>query len=239
MINMLIRSIIIYLVTFVAIRLMGKRQIGEMQPFELVITLVIADLACIPMAEMAVPLSHGIVPIFTLVVLHYFICLASRKSTFVRHMFCGRPAIVVSPKGINFEELRRLNMNLDDLVESMRGCNIFNIDDIAYAIMETNGKMAILPKKPASPATASDVGVTKPSSALPVAIIMDGKIQNENVRVTGISSDLVSKCLKHAKIDNLKKCLLMTIDNNGKVFVQPKRGQYTTIDTNFSGGERW
>lgn len=218
---------------------MGKRQIGEMQPFELVITLVIADLACIPMAEMAVPLSHGIVPIFTLVILHYFICLLSRKSTFARHIFCGRPAIVVSPKGINYDELKRLNMNLDDLVESMRGCDIFSFDEIAYAIIETNGKMAILPKKESSPATCGDVGVTSPATALPIAIIMDGKLQAENVKLTASSTQFVWDCLKRAKIENIKDVLLMTVDNNGKVFLQPKTGSYVTLNTSFDNGERW
>lgn len=236
---MLIRSIIIYTFVFIAVRLMGKRQIGEMQPFELVITLIIADLACIPMAEMAVPLSHGIIPILTLVVIHYFICLFSRKSTFVRHIFCGRPAIVVSPKGINYDELKRLNMNLDDLIESIRNCDIFNIDDIAYAIIETNGKMALLPKKESSPITCGDLNITNPQTALPVAIIMDGKIQKENVELTLASSQFVTNCLKKAKIKRLKDVLLMTIDNNGKVFIQPKSGTYTTFDTDFENGSRW
>lgn len=236
---MLLRSIIIYLVVFIAVRLMGKRQIGEMQPFELVITLIIADLACIPMAEMAVPLSHGIIPILTLVVLHYFICLFSRKFQFVRHVFCGRPAIVVSPNGINYEELKRLNMNLDDLIEGMRGCNIFHFDEIAYAIIETNGKMEILPRKEASPATCGDVGVKKPASALPIALIMDGKIQKENVELAKASTEFVWDCLKRAQITNLKKVLLLTLDNNGKVYLQPKYGKYTSFETNFKNGGRW
>ena len=239
MINMLIRSLIIYLIVFIAVRLMGKRQIGEMQPFELVITLIIADLACIPMAELAVPLSHGIIPIITLVVVHYFICLLSRKSTIVRHIFCGRPAIVVSPKGINYDELKRLNMNLDDLIESMRGCDIFNFDEIAYAIIETNGKMAILPKKESCPATCGDLGITNPASALPIAIIMDGKLQSENIKLTQSTNNFVSDCLTRAKIKNVKDVLLLTVDNNGKVFLQPRNGQYVTLHTKFQNGDRW
>ena len=239
MINMLIRSIIVYTFVFVAVRLMGKRQIGEMQPFELVITLIIADLACIPMAEMAVPLSHGIIPILTLVVAHYFICLFSRKFTFVRHLFCGRPAIVVSPNGIIYDELKRLNMNLDDLVEGMRGCGIFHFDEIAYAIVETNGKMAIIPRKESAPATAGDIGVTKPASALPIAIIMDGKLQAENIKRTNSSDKFIWDCLKRANISSIKQVLLMTVDNNGKVYLQPKEGKYVALSTNFSGGERW
>ena len=119
---MLLRSIVIYIFVLFVIRLMGKRQVGEMQPFEFVITLIIADLACIPMAELAVPLAHGIVPIFTLLILHFLICVFSRKSMKMRYLLSGRPAIVISPRGINYMELKKLNMTLDDLIEAMRGC---------------------------------------------------------------------------------------------------------------------
>ena len=138
MLNMLIRSTIIYIFALATIRLMGKRQIGEMQPFEFVITLIIADLVCIPMQEISVPLLHGIVPILTLLLLHYFLCLLSRKSIKARYLISGRSAIVISPNGIHYKELQRLNMTIDDLIEALRGVNIFNIEDVAYAIFETN-----------------------------------------------------------------------------------------------------
>ena len=98
---MAIRAIIIYLFVLIVVRLMGKRQIGEMQPFELVITLIIADLACIPMAEVAVPLGHGLIPIFTLLVIHFLLCFISRKWQWARYLVSGRPAIVITPKGID------------------------------------------------------------------------------------------------------------------------------------------
>ena len=106
---MLLRSVIIYICVLAVIRLMGKRQVGEMQPFEFVVTLIIADLACIPMAELSVPLLHGIVPIVTLMIVHFFICFFARKFQFARYLLTGKPAIVINPNGINYKELKELN----------------------------------------------------------------------------------------------------------------------------------
>ncbi len=237
---MLIRSVIIYLFVLVVIRLMGKRQVGEMQPFEFVITLIIADLACIPMAELAVPLVHGIVPIFTLLIVHFLICFLSRKSMKMRYLLSGRPAIVISPRGINYMELKKLNMTLDDLIEAMRGCDAFNIEDVAYAIIETNGKMCVIKKATIEPPTREDMHVEITPNALPVNIIMDGKLMKENVSLTGIDDKFIAECLKKAKINKIKEVLLFTLDNNGNCFLQAKNAsEYVTFTMPYSGGELW
>lgn len=237
---MLFRSIIIYLFVLVVIRLMGKRQVGEMQPFEFVITLIMADLACIPMAELAVPLVHGIVPIFTLLIVHFFICVLSRKSMKMRYLLSGRPAIIVSPKGINYMELKKLNMTLDDLIESLRGNEVFNIEDVAYAIMETNGKICVIKKATIEPPTREDMKIEITPNALPVNIVMDGRLMSENVTLTGIDDKFISECLKRAKVNKLKEILLFTLDNNGNVFIQAKHAsEYVTFQMPFGGGDRW
>lgn len=237
---MLIRSIVIYLFVLFVIRLMGKRQVGEMQPFEFVITLIIADLACIPMAELAVPLVHGIVPIFSLLILHFLICVFSRKSMKIRYLISGRPAIVISPRGINYMELKKLNMTLDDLIEAMRGCDVFNIEDVAYAIIETNGKMCVIKKAMVEPVTREDMQVEIEPSALPVNIIMDGKLMKENVTLTGIDEKFINECLNKAKIKKIKEVLLFTLDNNGSCFIQGKnQDEYTTFNMPFKGGQNW
>ena len=237
---MLIRSVVIYLFVLVVIRLMGKRQVGEMQPFEFVITLIIADLACNPMQELAVPLLHGIVPIFTLLVVHFFICFLSRKSMGVRYLVSGRPAIIISPKGINYEVMRKLNMNLDDLIEALRGNGVFNVEDTAYAIMETNGKIAVIKKATVEPPTREDMKVQIQPNGLPVNIVMDGVLMQENVRLTGINDEFIQNCLKKAKIEKIKNVLLFTLDNNGNVFLQGKNaGQYFTFKMPFDGVGKW
>ena len=237
---MLIRSVVIYILVLFVIRLMGKRQVGEMQPFEFVITLIIADLACIPMSELSVPLVHGIVPILALLLLHFFICVLARKSMKLRYLLSGRPAIVVTPTGIDYNELKKLNMTLDDLIEAMRGCDVFSIDEIAYAIIETNGKMCIIPKMQNMPITREDMNINAEQSALPVNIIMDGKMLSENVKLTGIDDKFINMCLKRANVKMIKEVLIFTLDNNGKVFIQAKNSsEYLTFETNFVGGSQW
>ena len=211
-----------------------------MQPFEFVITLIIADLACIPMAELAVPLVHGIVPIFSLLLLHFFICFLSRKSMKIRYLLTGRPAIVVTSKGIDYKELKRLNMTLDDLIEAMRGCEVYNIEDIAYAIIETNGKMCVIKKATIEPPTREDLGVEITQNTLPVNIIMDGVLMKENISLTGIGEDLINDCLKRAGLKKIKEVLIFTIDNEGNCFVQGKNAkECVTFSVDYGGGDRW
>lgn len=237
---MLIRSIIIYICVLIAIRLMGKRQIGEMQPFEFVVTLIIADLACIPMAELSVPLIHGLVPIASLLIVHFLICFLSRKFMFARYLLTGRPAIVISPKGINYKELKSLNMTLDDLMELVRGCSVFNLAEISYAILETNGNMCVIKKSESEPATREDLKVKVSQNGLPVNIIMDGKLMLENVKMTGLSSAQINECLDKASIKKIEDTLILTIDNNGEVFIQAKKAEKCfSFNINFLGGDRW
>ena len=219
---------------------MGKRQIGEMQPFEFVITLIIADLACIPMAELSVPLVHGIVPILTLLIVHFLICFLSRKFQFARYLLTGRPTIVISPKGINYKELKELNMTLDDLIELMRGCDVFKIEEIAYAILETNGNLCVIKKAGQEPVTREDLKVKVSQSALPINIIMDGRLMNENIKLAGIDEVFINECFKKAKVKDKKSVLLMTLDNNGEVFLQEKNSDnYYNFQMNFDGSGKW
>lgn len=239
MINMFVRSIIIYIFVLFAIRFMGKRQVGEMQPFEFVITLIIADLATIPMSEISVPIVHGIVPIFGIIILHYFICLLSRKSMKARYLISGRAAIVMDPNGINYQELKYLNMNLDDLIESLRCNEVYNLDDVAYAIIETNGKLSIIKKSQVESVTREDMKMNTDPASLPVSIIMDGRLMKENIKLTGISEELINESLTKVNTKSHKDILLMTIDANGSVFIQPKNGNSTSFDTQYSGTGKW
>lgn len=237
---MLIRSVIIYFCVLAVVRLMGKRQVGEMQPFEFVITLIIADLACIPMAELSVPLVHGIVPIVALMIIHFFICVLARKLTIARYILTGKPVIVVSPKGINYKALKELNMTLDDLLELMRGCEVFNFSDISYAIIETNGNLCVIKKSEVEPPTREDLKVKVSQNGLPVNIIMDGQLMKENVKLTGVDSGFINKCLIKANLKSIKDVLVLTLDNNGEVFIQGKTAdECMSFQMNFNGGDRW
>jgi len=239
MTNMFIRSIVIYLFVLFAIRFMGKRQVGEMQPFEFVITLIIADLATIPMSEISVPIIHGLVPIIGMIILHYFICFISRKSMKARYIISGRSAIVMNPNGIDYKELKALNMNIDDLIESLRNSDVFNLNDVAYAIIETNGKLCVIKKSNVENPTREDMNIKVDPASLPVSIIMDGKLMEENVKLTGISDELLQECLEKANAKKPTEILLMTLDANGLVFLQPKSGSAINFSVDYDGHNKW
>lgn len=235
----LLRVAIIFLVVLLLIRLMGKRQIGEMQPFELVIMLIFADIATMPMADMSVPLLNAIIPLVTLVLLQFFLSFLARKSLFFRKIINGKPVVVIDPNGIIFENLKALNMTLDDLTEALRGCNVASFDEVQYALIETNGKASVILKAPNSPVTCQDLKLKPTETTLPILLVSDGKINKENLLLAKINLDYVSNILKKAKIKNLKDVLVMTIDNDGKVYLQAKKQSCQVLNINFKGGENW
>lgn len=142
-----LRTLIIYLTLIVVMRFMGKRQIGEMQPFEFVITLIIADLACVPMADVSIPLLYGIVSILVLFLLHQLISLIEQSGDFAKRLVSGKPSVVITREGVNFLELKRNNLGVEDLIESMRASGYFSLDDADYAIFEANGNLSVLVKQ--------------------------------------------------------------------------------------------
>ena len=191
MLVLFIRVQIIYFVVLLFLRIMGKRQIGEMQPYELVITLIIADLATVPMSDANIPLLNGILPLAILVILHFTITMLTRKSLLMRKIISGQPVIVMSPSGINYDALKKLNMNLHDLQESLRQCNYFDFEQIRYAIIETNGKMSVIPTAENTPATAKDVNANNDEPELPTLIVSDGKMMKTNMQKMNICGSLI------------------------------------------------
>lgn len=229
MLTTIIRVLIIYLVVLVLYRIMGKRQLGQMQPFELVLTLIIADLATIPMAEVSVPVLHGIIPLLTLTLIHFVLTLLSKLSRKFSNFLSGKPVIVINPNGIDCKALKNLNLSVDDIFEAIRGCGYFNIEQIQYAIMETNGKMTVLPKGQFTPLTASTVGVECEESFIPINIINEGKINKENLQVAKLSEVDLQKILQQANIKKVKDVLVLTIDKGGSVFVQKFGEKYKVL----------
>ena len=154
-----LRVIIIYITVLIFLRLMGKRQIGEMQPYEVVITLIIADLATLPMSDTNIPLLNGILPLAILVLIHFILTLITRKSTRLRRFLSGKPIIVISPNGIEYQSLKDLNMSIDDIMEMIRQNGYYSLDQIQYAIIETNGKISIISTPENSPVTSKDLKI--------------------------------------------------------------------------------
>lgn len=225
MLTIIIRSILIYLIVLFVFRIMGKRQLGQMQPFELVLTLIIADLATIPMAEVSMPVLHGIIPLLTLVVLHFIITFITRKSSKLSKFVSGKPMIVVNPKGIDYQALKKLNLSTDDLFEALRGCGFFSLEDVQYAIMETNGKMSVMPKSQSAPVTNQDMGIDVQEKFLPITLISEGKIIKENAELVSFSEEKVSLFAEKYGGEKIEEILILQVDQSGKGVVQLKGGQ--------------
>lgn len=229
MVTIVVRAIIIYLVVLFLYRLMGKRQLGQMQPFELVLTLIIADLATIPMAEVSMPVLHGIVPLLTLVVLHFVLTFFCKISNRFSSFLSGKPVIVINPDGIDYKALRNLSISVDDVFEAIRGCGYFRIEEIQYAIMETNGKMSVLPKSQFAPVTVQDLKLDVDKSAIPVNIINEGKIIKTNLPIAKIDECDVKEILQKANIRRVKDVLILTLDKNGGIYIQKFNAKYQTL----------
>ena len=142
MLTVFIRTLIIFITLIIVMRFMGKRQIGEMQPFEFIITLIIADLACIPMADVSIPLLYGVVAVLGLFLLHQLISVLELLGDSVKKIISGKPSVVINRQGVDLKELKRNNMGVEDLIESMRSSGYFSLDDVEYAIFESNGKLS-------------------------------------------------------------------------------------------------
>ena len=236
--TLITRSIIIYSLVFFLIRLMGKRQIGEMQPFELVITLIIADLATIPMAETALPLVHGIIPIITLAILHYLLTCVSQKSLKFRKWLNGKPVIVINPDGIDFQAMKKLNMNYNDLMEGIRGCGYFNLEEILYAIMQTNGTLTVLPRSAYAPLNATSVGMKVEPASLPIILMTKGKAIKENLVITKLDENFIDMQLKKLNLPK-REVAFLSINSSGKMYIQPQNGKYIVVETNYKGEGNW
>lgn len=225
-----LRVLIIYITVLIFLRLMGKRQIGEMQPYEVVITLIIADLATLPMSDTNIPLLNGILPLAVLVLIHYFITLLTRKSVKIRTLMSGKPVIVISPNGIEYKALKDLNMNIDDIIEMMRQSNYYNLEQVLYAIIETNGKMSIIPTSANAPVTAQDLNLKTPPIKLSKVVISDGKIIKNQLKKLKLDFKKLNKILDYLKVDKIKDLILMTIDESGKIYYQLKGEKFIVIE---------
>lgn len=237
--TVMLRSLIIYFIVLVILRIMGKRQIGEMQPFELVITLIIADLATVPMSETALPLLHGIIPLLTLCALHFFLSFLSRKSLHFRHIMNGKPVMVITPNGVDYKAIKSLNMTFNDLQESIRTAGYFNLDEILYAIIQTNGSLSVLPRAPYAPLTASNMQISVPQVSLPIMIVSEGKPLKENMALANLDENFLNKQIKLAGFSGLKEVMLITINQQGNMYIQPKYGNYVTLKTDYKGDNYW
>lgn len=219
----LIRAVILYIVITFSLRLMGKRQLGELQPSELVVTILISNIAAIPVEDSSVPMIMGIVPILTLVCLDVIMSGIMLKSAKLRKLMIGSPRIIISEGDILQKEMKRLRYTVDDLTEAMREQQIFDITQIHYAIVETTGKINFLLKKDYQPAERQDVKAGGSTDNPPSVIIRDGIADSEQLRLLGLGEQWLTKTLRENNV-GIKGVFLMTADRNGKHTIIKKAG---------------
>lgn len=201
---------------------MGKRQIGQLQPSELVVALVIADLAAIPMGNVGIPLLAGIVPILTLFVCEALLSYISLKSQFARRIISGKPSIVIEKGKILENELRKQRFNLDDLMEQLRVKNVSDIQDVEYAILETGGQISVILKTDKKPVIREDLNIKHIYEGLPISLIIDGHINLQNLSIAGQSVDWLEKQLKKNNIKSAHDILFAYISEDNKFMFQIK-----------------
>ena len=215
-----IRTVIIFITLFAVMRLMGKRQIGEMQPYELVITLIISELACIPMADNAIPLLYGIIAILTVYFLHQVVCLIDLNFRQAKNILSGTPSIVLNKDGIDDTQLKKNNLDVSDLIESLRVKGYFALDAVEYALYESEGMFSALPKK----------DYEEMQSSLPILLIDEGKFVEENILRTKRDKEYYLQIVRGQGCDDEKNVLVMTIDGKGKIYLQITGNPYKVID---------
>ena len=221
MIISLIRAIILYTLIIFAIRLMGKRQIGELQPGELAITILISNIAVLPIENIDVPLILGAVPILTLVCFELLLSVLSMKSSKLRTILSGKPIFVIENGKINQKAINSLRFTIDDLTEGLRSCEVFDISEVAYAIVETNGTMSVVKKFQSQNVTAKMLKLENQQTTIPMVIISDGKIVEDNLKEMGLTNKWLFNKLKE---ENLKanNIFIMTADKTKNTFIALK-----------------
>lgn len=223
-----IRTLIVFTTLIVLMRLMGKRQIGEMQPFEFIVTLIIADLACLPLADVSIPLVYGIVAIICVFLLHQLLSLLESSGNFFKRIISGKPSLVINKDGVDMQELKKNNLGIDDLIESMRTQGYFSLDDLDYAVFESNGKLSGLVNSER----------TNAPSSLPILLVNNGKINKKNSALIKTTDSELCAFIKDNG-GNLKNTEVLTVDGDGRVYVKQKGERFKILTLKLPKGVQW
>ena len=219
----LVRSAIIYVLIVFSVRIMGKRQIGELQPSELVITILLSEIASIPMQDNNIPILHSVVALFALVAYEILTSAAGLKSYKLRSFMQGHPVIVIRDGEIDMKALKKLRMTVNDLISALRQKDVFEISQVSYAIFETNGKISVLLKPQHKTSTAADLNIYPNDEGMPFAVVCDGKLIEDTVAESEIEPSKIQKIIISSKIP-LDEILIMTVNPKGTSYIVRKDG---------------
>lgn len=212
------RTIIIYLVVLLVVRLMGKREIGQLSSFDFVVAIIIAELAAIPMESPHIPLWYGIVPLVTLGILEVLFSYATLVNRPLRKVLYGTPQIIIENGRLLKHEMRSSRYNLDDLLSQLREKGYYEIEDIEYAILEPSGRLSVLPKSQKRPVTPADLGIPTKYEGLPSVLIMDGDVLKENLHKVNLDEQWLKEKLSEIGL-NPKRVLLATLNTQGQLLI--------------------
>ena len=215
------RSIILYIIVLIVMRFMGKREIGQLQPFELAISIMIADLATIPMSEIGIPIFNGIIPILGLLLMHIIISGINLKSIKAREIICGKPRILIYRGKIDEKALKKERFTINELQERLRGNNVFKLGDVEYAILETNGEVTIIEKPEKRGVKIEDLNLDVEYEGIPYDLVIDGKVMEKNLKAIGKDKIWLEKELQKFHV-RPKDALVVTIDGKNQIFCQKK-----------------
>ena len=216
------RTLILYLAIIVAVRLMGKRQVGEMQPAELVITILVSAVASVPMQDLDIPLAHGLIPVFTLIAAEVLVSALTLKIPFLRRVLSGKPVPVIRNGIIRQSALRELRLSVDDLLEDLRLNGIFDLRQVAFAQVETNGQLSVLLRGTESPATAGQLGVTQPESGPFYVLIADGKLDTKAMAAVGCTREKLAQLLHTRGVQRAEQVFLLCVDPQDNIIYLAK-----------------
>lgn len=218
----LVRTLILYILIIVGIRLMGKRQVGELEPSELVLSLIIADLASVPMQDFGIPLLAGVVPILALLAMTMILSVLTMRSVRFRALLCGRPSIIIREGKVDQREMARNRLTVDELLEELRGQGYTDPSAVKYAILETNGQLSVLPFAAQKPPTAQQLGLEVEQWELPLVVVSDGRLLEHNLTQLGRDRAWLDKRLKEGGCSDPKQVFLLLADRGGKVYLTRK-----------------
>ena len=215
------KSIILYVLVLIVMRFMGKREIGQLEPFELTISISIADLASTPMANPGIPIHYGIIPIFALLVMHFLISFFNMKSFKFREFLSGKPSILINRGKIDEQVLIKENFTINELQERLRGNNIFDLADVEYAILETSGQLTVITKPGKKAVTIEDLGLPEKYTGISYDLVIDGVILEGNLKKISKDRKWLTKIAKNFNMKP-EEALVITINGNGEIFCQKK-----------------
>ena len=220
----LLRTLLLYATVIAAVRLMGKRQLGELDPSELAVTILVSDLAAVPMQDPGIPMLSGLVPIAALISLEILLSFAALKSRLFRRLLNGQPAIIIRSGRLDVKKLRQLRLTTDEVVETLRKQNVASVADVKYGVIEPDGTLTVVPVRAQQPVTASMLGLTPKDAGLPLVVVSDGKLVPRSLRLLQLDPRDVENRLHNQSLA-LSDVFLMTLDDCGNSFIQRREGR--------------